>query len=150
MKNIQNILLPVDFSEGSKEAATYAIELCRSYHAVLRILHVVEMAPFVAYGAEWATSSMLKDVENISKEKLLKFVKDLQAQDIQISSHVETDAASVAEIICDDAKNQKIDLIVIPKHGRRGINRLLLGSVSEKVVRLAHCPVMTVPLSSSK
>jgi nucleotide-binding universal stress UspA family protein len=141
---IRKILVPLDFSALSKEALLWAIDLARRYDASLTLLHVYQPISFaLPEGYVLPTPSVLADLE-VSLGKAL----DDARRDVEEKSGMRVDTkllqgAPFAEIV-RLAREGSYDLIVLSTHGRTGIRHALLGSVAEKVVRKAQCPVLTV------
>jgi nucleotide-binding universal stress UspA family protein len=139
----QRILLPTDFSEHAGHAKEYAVALAREFHAELLIIHVVQLYSYVVdFGMENA-----RQYEAISGtlQKLLDgLLGELAAEPIQVTGRlVQGDpTAEIVRIASDEA----CDLIVMGTHGRGALEHVLLGSVAERVVRKAPCPVLTVRL----
>lgn len=143
MVEIKKILLATDFSECSEEAAKYAIELCRYFKSELCVLHVVSTMHYRQYDfAELQIDPNADELLEIAKREM----EDVLPPEIKEELHVE--AVTLRGIpyaeICDVAKQKDVDMIVLGTHGRTGLQHLLLGSVAEKVVRIAPCPVLTV------
>ncbi len=140
---ITRLLSPTDFSESSKHALQYAVELARVFHAELHILHVVEP---VMYPAEMYGQVGLVDVESTieegAREELETWKKTLVPAEVPCVTAI-AHGRAYAEVNAY-AKANNVDLIVIATHGRGVIDHLLLGSVAEKVVRHAPCSVLTV------
>jgi nucleotide-binding universal stress UspA family protein len=146
---IKNVLFPTDFSEGSTHALQYAVDLVKHYGAKLYIVHVIYD---IAKAAGWyvphiSVDEMYKDIEKSAKKQLERFgdeeercLRDVKGLERTILMGVPHD-----EII-KFAKNNKIDLIVVGSHGKKGIDRILFGSTAAQVVRFAPCPVLTVRL----
>jgi len=149
MIQFKRVLAPVDFSEVSQEAISYASELARVFAAELRLLHVVNPPGGVAaYGAPTGVAvhvdqnELVADDERRALEELRGFT--VPAAD-EIPSIVREVRPGVPfEEIIHYAIGHKIDLIVMGTHGRIGLSHALLGSVAGKVVRTATCPVLTV------
>ena len=152
MFNIQNILLPTDFSNLSLSAARYAIDIAKQYGAKIHFLNVLEKTPpilairsldlsedkIIKTIEEDARSSLNKALDTINRDKAVEIIPVIQ-KGIDF------------EIIIDYAESNKIDLIVIATHGRTGILHTLLGSVAEKVIRYAKCPVLVItPFENEK
>ncbi len=139
----KNILLPVDLSEGSEEALTYAIEIARAFGARLHLLHVVGLPAMGVPEMGVAYSTTMMDG---------MFADDMHALERILAAHrgeCELGAPLIKSgdpraAINETAKELGIDLIVMATHQRHGISRVLLGSVTESVVRTAPCPVLTV------
>lgn len=137
----RHLLVPMDFSDTSRHALDYARAFAGPLHARLTLLHV---APD-AYTQSWIVEGARLAVPNI----LDTWRRDAQREIDRIRAEVPTATAVVAagepfvEIV-RYAKREQVDLIVIGTHGRGPVGHLLLGSVAEKVVRHAPCPVLTV------
>jgi nucleotide-binding universal stress UspA family protein len=134
-----HVLCPVDFSDDSRQALDFAAELVRPGGTGITLFHVVE-AP-VAYSGELPAPDILADLDRRSTEYLERWASQLRGK---VSVPVATrcrigwpGAETLAAIDLDPT----IDLVVMGSHGRTGIKRVLLGSVAEKVVRHARCPV---------
>jgi nucleotide-binding universal stress UspA family protein len=144
VKAMKHILVPVDFSEPGQRALVYAKEIAAFYGARLQLLHVIEEAIhpafYMANGASvFAFQPELKSRAEAEMKKLLKATK---GPEVAAALHVVEGRAAI-DIVNFAEKNQT-DLVVIATHGRTGIEHMLLGSVTEKVVRRAPCPVFTV------
>ena len=133
----QNILVPVDFSANSAAAVDYASSLANESGAELHLLHVHE--DVVAFVEGFGGYPMPPDVEQIkaSLEQVRPTTADIPFRRCFKMGHP-------ADEIIQYAKENQIDLIVMGTHGRTGIDRLLIGSVAEGVVRRAPCPVLTI------
>jgi nucleotide-binding universal stress UspA family protein len=143
---IKQILVPVDFSPPSLAALNYAVDLAGVLKAALTVLFVVEpvysASPGDIYASTTRADMLLLEQQRAGREELTKIVQDLQKKGVKCSPLLET--GPVYQRINDAARRVKADLIVIGTHGRTGISHLLLGSVAERVVQLAPCPVLTV------
>ena len=147
---ITRILVPVDFSDHSDLALRYANRLAERFNATMEVLHVVD-DPFVA-GA-WSPEAMAPNIPELLDDLVgaaRKKLADMQAAAIdkgtRFTTRVLTSIVSgkPADCITDYARTEPFDLIVMGTHGRTGLSHALLGSVAERVVRTAPCPVMTV------
>ena len=137
---VRRILVPIDFSEFSP--LDVAVELARTYGAELDMLHVIEEAVLpTIYGVEPLSPNAPLYIER-TEGALRKLLDDAGASDVVASQHVRIGHAP--RRILEFADERRVDLIVLGSHGRTGLSRLLIGSVAEKVVRLAPCPVFTV------
>lgn len=141
---IEHILVPIDFSEFSRQTIRYAEEIARSCNAQLQFLHVVEQT---VYPSIYRTFSVhLHDlgqhIAERSGEALEELVRETVGSSVPTSVHV-IEGNGPSEIV-KFAADHDSDLIVIATHGLTGIEHLLIGSVTEKVVRQAPCPVFTV------
>lgn len=146
MIRIQRILCPVDFSDFSRRALDHAVVLAHWYQARVTLLHVKEIAPFAAYapGSGVLPSAMLTPED---RRSILDAMKQLAETEAGASASVDFEIAEgpVANVIVAQAADSRADLIVVGTHGRSGFERLVLGSVAEKVLRKAVCPVLTIP-----
>ena len=143
---IKKVLFATDFSEGSSHALPYAVDIARQYGAKLYFVHVLYD---VAKTAGWyvphiSIDEMYGDMVKSAKAELEKiFIDDLRGfKDLE---HVVLKGIPYEEISRFAADN-KIDLIVLGTHGRKGIDRMLFGSTAEQIVRNAPCPVLSVRL----
>jgi nucleotide-binding universal stress UspA family protein len=137
MLPIRTILCPVDFSENSKPAFQLACALARDYKARL---HLVNVAPLPAFYGEGIVVVRTEE----SKEETLSRLKDLQASEPSLEMQYHLREGEPFLEILEVAKRSKSDLIVMGTHGWTGLNRLLMGSVAEQVLRKATCPVLTI------
>ncbi len=145
MVEFRRILCPVDFSDFSQHALDYATALARWYDARVRVVHVApSSAPIVSAMGGYPVPMPLieEDVESLTKQ-LEAFVEPARRQGITVDAAV-LQGAVVSELLSLAAGGQA-DLIVMGTHGRGGFERLMLGSVTEKILRKATCPVLTVP-----
>lgn len=149
MNTIRRILWPTDFSEQAQRALPYVNGLARQFSARVDVIHVlpssVPMASMVGHAAA-AMTEALKSMDEHARETIGEVVDGQIADDIVVTSAVMT--GSAAHEIASYAQAQSIDLIILATHGETGLVRLVSGSVAEKVVRLAPCPVLSVPPSS--
>jgi nucleotide-binding universal stress UspA family protein len=143
MKHFAKILIPVDFSEGSNHAVRSALELESMREREVILYHVVEVTTFGMYGPEsfW-TDENLELIRKAAEEEMRKFI-ERTGTGSPFTVRIETSSREPAEMICEEARRSGADLIVLSTHGRSGWNRLLLGSVTKRVIRHAPCPVLT-------
>jgi nucleotide-binding universal stress UspA family protein len=145
MLEIKLILCPIDFSGFSVRAYRHALSLAEHYRAKLVALHVVELwrHPSVAFTANAGLyDEFCQAVCEGGKEQLQKFVQQNTHNEIQPELLVHQGIA--ADSILSLARAHKADVIVMGTHGRRGYDRLMLGSVTDRVMRMAPCPVLVV------
>jgi nucleotide-binding universal stress UspA family protein len=143
MITIRHILCPVDFSEYSANAVNHAIGLARWYDARLTLLHVVQTV-----GVVDLPPLPLQDAERRKlDERLRAMCPSAPGVTVEYRLH---EGADPPEGILAHAQAERADLLVVGSHGRTGFGRLLLGSVTEKVLRRAPCPVMVVPRAAAK
>jgi len=145
MIRLNRVLVPTDFSEFSRLAVTYACAMAERFGAQLHVLHVVpDPAMLVPEAAVFSVESMQAQSDRLvtDAQKLLRQIPEGSQGSQPVIRDVRVGAAFL-EII-DYAKSQDIDLIVIGTHGRSGLSHILMGSVAERVVRAAPCPVLSV------
>ncbi len=141
---IRRILVPVDFSEPSLAALRHAVELARAFKATVDVLHVVEAvayAPMV--GPTVDLERLREERERGARHQLDQLVATLGKGVGR--KHALLRVGTAARSIVDEAKRRGSDLIVMATQGRHGVGRWLLGSVAERVVRTAGCPVLILP-----
>lgn len=134
----KTVVVPVDFSDEAFAALDTALELVAdaSHLHVVYVLPVLEPAE---PGVIWATvdePSRARHAEQALRERL----SEAKVQGVQVAIQFGDPGHEITEY----AEQQKADLIVLPSHGRTGLKRLLIGSVAERVIRLAHCPVLVL------
>ncbi|MGA7366687.1 MAG: universal stress protein [Candidatus Sulfotelmatobacter sp.] len=142
---IKVILCPIDFSEFSTRAYHYAASLAEHYRAKLAAQHIVEFSryPYAEYVASTGDyAEFCRGLRDGGRQKLREFVKAHTRGKFQPEIEVHDGAA--ADCILAFAQERKADLIVMGTHGRRGFDRLVLGSVTNRVMRRAPCPVLAI------
>ena len=143
---LKKVLVATDFSDPSKAALVHGRELARSFGAQLVALHVVDNVMLRAVGGDgfvFVDPELQTNMETAAQKQLDELFNDedrtlLRAQGVTVTSN----AAAFA--IVEYAKSHDVNLIVMGTHGRGVMAHLLLGSVAERVVRIAQCPVLTV------
>jgi nucleotide-binding universal stress UspA family protein len=142
---LKKILVPTDFSNASEAALAYGKAMAETFKAALHVLHVIE-DPFVhgwtSEGYVAALPSFRAEMEKSAREHLDSMLTEEERK--QLQAELVTKLGSPFVEIVRYAKNESIDLIVMGTHGRGPVAHMLLGSVAEKVVRKAPCPVLTV------
>lgn len=144
MKSFGKILVPVDFSACSAEAVRTAADLSRRYDASLTLVHAFE--PILYATSEGYPFVLPGQIESLLADNAQALDRARQDAETAGAKRVETRALQghPANEIVDLATKGEFDLIVMGTHGRTGINHALMGSVAEKIVRTAACPVLTV------
>lgn len=143
MIDIKRILVPTDFSRNSEPAQRYAEELSRAFGADIHLLYVLEHMR--AYGMEFGGFAGEGFDPGFDEQDAVKKLGELELEvDSGCTVHRKIRVGSPADVICQYAREQDVDVLVLGTHGRTGLTRLLMGSVAEEVVRRAHCPVLTV------
>lgn len=144
MARVKKILAPTDFSELSKVGIRYALEMARDVSAEVIVYHAIDL------GEEWkgmrTELTPYHDMLEDNRQLLDKFVSDNFADRIDL-----VEVRQVAEFgaafqnIVERAEKDGVDMIVMSTHGRTGLDHMIMGSVTEKVVARAPCPVLVVP-----
>jgi nucleotide-binding universal stress UspA family protein len=138
------ILCPVDFSTHSDEALKVATDLAVQFGAALCLVHVVPAIPKISTLVEFFHEGEYeKELHKNAAERLGQIANDIARKGITVTSQVGTANEAGMEILLA-AEHNRADLIVISTHGMTGWHQLALGSVTEKVVRLAACPVLVL------
>jgi nucleotide-binding universal stress UspA family protein len=150
MMTFKKVLVPVDFSPPSRTALKLALGIASRFDASIEILHAVEypvyaipdMTVSIAGAAPMSWDLYAQDTAENEMRKLLDgMASEVARAGVRVTSRVIR--GNARETILETAKNGGFDLIVMGTHGRKGIDHLLLGSVAERVVRKASCPVLT-------
>lgn len=143
MKDIKNILCAVDFSEMSPKVAEYAQHLAKSLQAGVKVLYVApSLSQYVGFHVPPASiENFVGEIVTGAEKSMETFVQEnfeaIPAEGDVVSGYA-------AEEILDYAQEKDMDMIVMGTHGRKGIDRVLFGSVAEKVVKSAEMPVLTI------
>jgi nucleotide-binding universal stress UspA family protein len=141
---IKQILVATDFSEPAGVALTYGRDLARAFGADVHVLHVIEDLP-AFYGPDigFALAGVDQNITEAVQRELESMIAPYHDDAVTLVPVV-TRASNVAVAINDYATTHAIDLVIVGTHGRGAVSRLLMGSVAERVVRSAPCPVLTV------
>jgi nucleotide-binding universal stress UspA family protein len=138
---VHHILVPLDFSPYAEQALDSAIAFAQKLQARVTLLHVIQ--PPLAVGADmgvWPSPAFVDDLEAAITSDMEGYLARVTAAGLAGEIAV-VHGVPFQEII-DTAKARQVDLIMMGTHGRTGLSHVLLGSVAEKVVRLAPCPVL--------
>jgi universal stress protein A len=141
---IRQILAPTDFSEFSKQAIDDAFKLAQTFGAKLLLLHVVELPAYPVEGFVPPSigTTLLEDLERQARLDLAQVLP--AAPDAKVEVMPQVVVGTPYRAIVEVAEAEKVDLIVMATHGRTGLSHLVMGSVAERMVRLAPCPVLTI------
>lgn len=143
---ISKILVPTDFSEPSEVALRYGKELAAGFNASLHVMHVVEDSALFAYASIEGSAplgyNLLEDMTTQARKRLDEVLSAAEREALK-AELVVVNGSPFVEIV-RYARDRQVDLIVMATHGRGAIAHMLMGSVAEKVVRKAPCPVLTV------
>jgi len=141
--DIRHILAPTDFSDSSKKAISDALDLAQTFGATLSLLHVLEPSPYLGeFTLPTMGEELLGDLERQASTALAQLLPEAQQAKIEVTRAVAI--GSPSQTIVETAEAEHVDLIVMATHGRTGLSHLLIGSVAERVVRTAPCPVLTI------
>jgi nucleotide-binding universal stress UspA family protein len=148
---ISRILVLLDGSEPSMDAADYALSIAKEYNAKLTALHVVNSGDayrYISNLVEVRTPTSMDSIMQTAKQEFQKWFGTLDQKVHESNVEVKTDIVvspdSTVGTIVDYAEREGIDLIVMGTRGRSGFKKLLLGSTASGVIAYAHCPVMIV------
>jgi nucleotide-binding universal stress UspA family protein len=147
MIKLKKLLVPTDFSESARHALTYGISFAREYQAELVILHVVENLT-VGYASDLfpvPMAEVFQEISGYAKAELAKLGAVAREKEVEVLEQVVQGKPS-AEII-RFAREAEVDMIVLGTHGKGMLDQALFGSTTERVVRRAPCPVLTVRLA---
>ncbi len=142
MSAIKHILVPHDFSETGEKALAFALELCTRLGARMTVMHAYEVPVYGFPDGVVLTAEVSGQIERAAKAALAGVASRCRRPGLEVGETLRQGPAWSE--IDDAAKELGVDLIVMGTHGRKGVARALLGSVTEKVVRTAPCPVLTV------
>ena len=144
MIRLKKVLVPTDFSESARHAFTYGVSFAREYEAELVLLHVVENLT-VGYASDLfpvPMAEVFQEISGYAKAELARLGEEARGRGVSVQELVVQGKPSV-EIIRFAAENQ-VDMIVLGTHGKGVLDQALFGSTTERVVRRAPCPVLTV------
>ncbi len=137
--NLHRILVPIDFSDCSRKALTYALSFARQFGAAIELIYVVETPPPIPGLMDFPQPNV--SAAKAAREKLAELTLDL---DETVNVSARTEVGVPHEEIIRAAEEQNTDLIILGTHGRSGLRRFFLGSTTDRVLRHAGCPVLVV------
>lgn len=146
MSITQNILVATDFSEPARYGIEMAARIARATGAKVTVCHVFDPSPLAPYGLRGDVGAQINLEQDVEKAIHGALTEVLQTHfaGVPNTKTALILSANAADGICNYAEKEGVDLIVLSTHGRTGLAHLLIGSVAEKVVRHAPCPVLTV------
>lgn len=140
----KKVLCPIDFSDPARAAMRAAVEVCRLTGGDLTLFHAYELPGYtLPEGSVVASPKMLQDLSDQADAHLAewrKLAEEMGAERVTVEKGIGEPALSIVEL----AQERGVDLVVVGTHGRTGLRHALLGSVAERVVRRAGCPVLTI------
>ena len=142
--DIRTILIPIDFSEYSEKALIWALNLAETWHSRLVLLHVVPAPnyPPLVLSGHFDVATLEAGLREDAEAKVEELVERRGSKTVQLDTRVVI--GEPFHDICQVAEKERAELIVMGSHGRTGLRHVLLGSVAERVVRHAPCPVLVV------
>ena len=146
MIKLENILVATDFGEASASALDYGRELARHFGATLHVLHVVDDVGArlaSASGLPYNAAQLQEQLDLADRQQLEQLVTDEDRRELRVTALQVVSAAPAKEIV-EYATANHMDLLIVGTHGRGPVAHLFMGSVAERVVRGAPCPVLTV------
>ena len=147
MTDYRTILVPYDFSEHADAALSTAVDVAGRLGADCHLLHIVQPVT-IPYGTLTTDQAVLPppnmlEIRESASKALEDVAQRLERADVKLETHV-IEASNLASAICEMASKLAANLIVMGTHGRTGIAHVFLGSVAERTLRDAPCPVLTV------
>jgi nucleotide-binding universal stress UspA family protein len=150
MAGFKNILVPTDFSKASAAALKYACELADAVNASLCVLHTVEKPyPIAGYYESYTLPQEFFDTLERRARTELEGVLTPEQKEKYGAALVLRHGVAAQEILQYLQEHPEIDLVIMATHGRGGVARLMMGSVADKVVRAAPCPVVTLRIGEA-
>ena len=138
-----DILLPVAPESEADHAIPHAASLAERYDATVHVIAATDTLDDALQGPRVAT--LAERVETAAKERIETVTEQLESHGVSVEAHAVHGSAH--EAIIESIESKGIDLVVMATHRRKGLSRFLLGSVTEKIVRTAPVPVLTVPMT---
>jgi nucleotide-binding universal stress UspA family protein len=139
---IRHILVAHDFSETAAQALELGLALARKLDARVTILHACEVVSYAYADSIVSSAELLEEARRAAQSAVDGIAEGARRTGLVVLSEVRI--GPPRSVIVDFAREAKVDLVVLGTHGRKGIPRALVGSVAERVVRMAPCPVLTV------
>lgn len=146
---INQILVPTDFSENAQHAVDYAIEMAKQCSAKLHLLHTPVIPTYLLMDLSYSPGpEAVTRILNESQEALDKQANTIAEAGVEHFTAIRE--GTVHEVIRDYAKEHDVDLVVVGTHGRTGVSKLMYGSVTERVIKTVHTPIIVVPPQDGK
>ena len=144
------ILAPTDFSDCSTKGVEYANAFAKQFNAKITLLNSVHFEYYVASDecARYDLPRLMQHADGFARDQMRALVENTNWEGVEVDTTLQS--GHPGQQICEYARDQDMDLIVISTHGSTGLTHLLLGSVAEYVVRHAQCPVLVVPTCSTQ
>jgi nucleotide-binding universal stress UspA family protein len=146
----KRICCPIDFSDTARAAMEVAVELAQRFGAELTLVHAYPIPGYTfPDGSVVASPKMMDELAEQAERHLGEWQRDAQALGLSRVAVAKASGEPASEIV-GWARDNRMDLIVVGTHGRTGLTHALMGSVAERVVRRAPCPVLTVRLPTAE
>lgn len=141
---IKKILVPIDFSENSSKILEYGNYVAKQFNAGLEVIFVAQTFHDYSefFEPHMPVIQFEEEIIASAKERMKSFLEENEDPSVPCGSTVL--AGDVAEVILEHVKDEAVDMIVMGTHGYKGLEKVLFGSVAEKIVKMAPCPVLTV------
>ena len=141
---INQILVPTDFSENAQHALDYAIELAKHCSATIHLVHTPVVPTYLLMDLSYSPGpEAVTRIMNDSQDALDEQAKSMTAEGVEHFTAIREGV--VHEVIRDYAKEHNLDVVVVGTHGRTGVSKLMYGSVTERVIKTVHTPIIVVP-----
>lgn len=141
---IKQILVPTDFSENAKHALSYATELAKRCSAQLHLLHTPVIPTYLLMDLSYSPGpEAVTRILNESQDALDEQARSLESAGVDYFTVIRE--GTVHEVIRDYAREHDVDLVVVGTHGRSGVSKLMYGSVTERVIKTVHTPIIVIP-----
>ncbi len=141
---IKQILVPTDFSENAQHAVDYACELAKKCSAKLHLLHTPVVPTYLLMDLSYSPGpEAVTRILNDAQDALDRQAKGLAGSGIELFTAIRE--GTIHEVIRDYAKEHDVDLVVVGTHGRTGVSKLMYGSVTERVIKTVHTPIIVIP-----
>ncbi len=145
--HVQRILVPIDFSDNAASVLDWAAHLAKEHGSRILLLHVYHLpVEFQQLEGAYLPPDFWSTVKNEAEQQLGRFAEDLRGRGLEVEALVRE--GYPATVIVEEAESLEADLVVIGTHGLSGLKHMLLGSIAERVVQKAPCPVLTVKSSA--
>ena len=141
--DIQLVLVPIDFSDQANVVIEWATHMAEEHSSKILLLHVYHLpVEFQQLEGAYLPPDFWSNVKKEAEQQLAAHSQQIRKHEVEVETLVRE--GYPATVIVEEAERQRADLIVIGTHGHTGLKHLLLGSIAERVVRTAPCPVLTV------
>ncbi len=141
---INQILVPTDFSENAQHALNYAVALAKQCSAKLHLLHIPVIPTYLLMDLSYSPGpEAVTRILNESQDALDEQAQAVAAAGVEHFTVIRE--GTVHEVIRDYAKEHDVDLVIVGTHGRTGVSKLMYGSVTERVIKTVHTPIVVVP-----